>query len=65
MRSTSEKDREDLVTRSSTEKQNRKRECVTILSNREQVSIELNKYFLKNEDFLKSTENKPRHKTQR
>ena len=45
MRSTSEKDREDLVTRSSTEKQNRKRECVTKLSNREQVSIELNKYF--------------------
>ena len=45
MRLTSEKDREDLVTRSSTEKHNRKREYVTILSNREQVSIELNKYF--------------------
>ena len=47
MRLTSEKDREDLVTRCSTEKQNRKRESVTILSNREQVSIELNKYFKK------------------
>ena len=47
MHSTSEKDREDLVTRSSTEKQNIKREFVTILSNREQVSIELNKYFKK------------------
>ena len=65
MRSTSEKDREDLVTRSSTEKQNIKKESVwqylaTVNKSVKQIII-----ILKNEYFLKSTENKPRQETQR
>ena len=66
MRSTSEKDREDLVTRSSTEKQNIKKESVcqylaTVNKSVKQIII----IILKNEYFLKSTENKPRQETQR
>lgn len=66
MRSTSEKDREDLVTRSSTEKQNIKKESVwqylaTVNKSVKQIII----IILKNEYFLKSTENKPRQDTQR
>lgn len=66
MRSTSEKDREDLVTRSSTEKQNIKKESVwqylaTVNKSVKQIII----IILKNEYFLKSTENKARQETQR